>query len=106
MPVFVGDLFREAVHGLDFSAVQGITQLAAVGAQAAPQIPLFSGEVGEGRRFADTELLQGGPGRVLRYFAGLPDGFFKSVSQRFVQRLHHPAPSLCTVNAQLSLKLH
>jgi len=41
-----------------------------------PQIPLFSGEVGEGRRFADTELLQGGhPSTIVTWLAGEDSGF-------------------------------
>ena len=41
VPVLVGDLFDQAVHGLDLAAVQGITQLAAVNAQLAAQLPVL-----------------------------------------------------------------
>ena len=45
MPVLVGDLFDQAVHGLDLAAVQGITKLPAMRPQTAAQLALRLGKV-------------------------------------------------------------
>ncbi len=88
VPVLVCYLFHEAVHGLVFTAVQGIPQLAAVNPQAPAQNPLWFGQMGIGGRLAHAQLIQGGGCGMFGNAAGIFDGFFQGVAERFIQRIH------------------
>ncbi|HOF31407.1 MAG TPA: hypothetical protein PK441_11210, partial [Burkholderiaceae bacterium] len=64
VPVLVGHLLGEVVHGLHLAAVQGIAQLPAVGAQAAAQLTVLFAQVSKGRGLTHTKLFQRGTGGV------------------------------------------
>ena len=60
MPVLVGDLLDQPVHGLDLAAIERIPQLPAMHPQLAPQLALVFGEVAKRGGFPDTQLIQSG----------------------------------------------
>ena len=80
MPVLVGDLFDQAVHGLDLAAIEGIAQLTAVNAQLAAQLPVLFAQVRKGRGLTHTKLFQRGTGGVLGNVTCILNGAFESVS--------------------------
>jgi len=80
VPVLVGDLFDQAVHGLDLAAIERIAQLAAVNAQLTAQLPVLCTQVGKGCGLTHTELFQRGAGCVFGYLTSFFDGALESVS--------------------------
>ena len=81
VPVLVGHLFDETVHGLFFPAVEGVSELAAVNAQSLAQTALIGRKMGIGFCLPYSELPKGSPRRFFRRAAGLLDCFFQAVPQ-------------------------
>ena len=91
VPMLVGALLRQMVDGLGACAVvQPIAQLAGVGAQTAPQVPLRFVQVLVRVSIANRECSQSGAGTRLGNATRIGDGAFKLPSGFGGERRHDP----------------